>query len=407
VAGFNLGEYLSGRVDAGAWKVEVFANRQLERAVQRQFNRPTIVRTPPAPGRGTAPLLQVMWPDPLPSPAALLDDLGKDIAEAVKFYEKINGPFPYERLSVAQIPGSFGQGWPGLLYLSTLSFLTRTQHTRVGIGRRTQVQFTELVPPHEVAHQWWGSVVGWSSYRDQWIHEGIANYLALLYVNTKTPGDKELAWWLDTYRKELVERNPATDTIPHELGPLTLGYRLRTSKAPGGFTQVVYAKGTWIFHMLRMQLRDASAKDPDARFTQLLLSLVKDYRYRPLTNEDLQRAVEKVMTGEMDLEGGRSMDWFFDQWVRNTGIPKYSVAFTVKPQGDRFVVRGKLKQSGVPENFIAPVPLYAPRAMPGAKPALLGVVVASGPETSFSFTTRSTPKKILIDPNMTLLCLTE
>src|SRR5438445_10110278 len=39
---------------------------------------------------------------------------------------------------------------------------------------------------------------------------------------------------------------------------------------------------------------------------------------------------------------------FFDQWVRSTGIPRYSVEFTVRPQANGFLVRGTLKQSGVP-----------------------------------------------------------
>jgi hypothetical protein len=67
-------------------------------------------------------------------------------------------------------------------------------------------------------------------------------------------------------------------------------------------------------------------------------------------------------------------------------------------------VRGKLYQDNVPRSFIAPVPLYT-----GANPAhatLLGVVVASGPETSFHFITPAEPHKILIDPQMTLLCVT-
>lgn len=405
VVGFNLGEYVSGEVKTDRWKVEVYANRQLERAVLSQFNRPVIVQ--PVPGRSRVPggLPVVVWPDPPPSPAAVLGRVAQDITDAIRFYEELNGPFPFEKLAVAQIPGSFGQGWPGLLYLSTLSFLSPAQQTRAGIGKRTQAQFTELVPPHEVAHQWWGNIIGWASYRDQWIQEGLANYLALLYVNSKTPGDAELTWWLETYRKELTEKDPALGAPPEELGPLTLGYRLRTSKAPGGFTQVVYAKGTWVMHMLHQMLKEPGARDPDARFRQLLANILKKYRYREFSTEDFQREVEALMTREMDLEGGRSMDWFFDQWVRGTGIPRYSVEFTVRPGGapDRFVVRGKLKQEGVPGSFIAPVPIYAPRT--GAKPVLLGTVITSGPETSFQFTTRTRPRKLLIDPYLTLLCL--
>ncbi|MBI1739112.1 MAG: hypothetical protein HYR58_07680 [Acidobacteria bacterium] len=336
------------------------------------------------------------------------------------------GPFPFERLAVAQIPGSFGQGWPGLLYLSTLSFLTPTDQSRAGIGRRTQDQFSELVPIHELAHQWWGNVVGWGSYRDQWIQEGLANYLALMFAESRQPG--ELAARLENYRSDLTAKENGSEA-PDEIGPLALGYRLRSSKSPGGYAQLVYPKASWAFHMLRMMLRQSGAppvakksgatkspevsREPDERFEKLMQTLLTNYRHRALTTADLQREVEKVMTPEMDLEGSKktpgrpgAMDWFFDQWVGGTGIPKYKVEFDVKPAGERFLVRGKLKQSGVPVSFIAPVPLYSPGTV-GGKPVLLGTVVTNGEETPFLFTVRTAPKKLLIDPNLTLLCQTE
>ena len=184
-----------------------------------------------------------------------------------------------------------------------------------------------------------------------------------------------------------------------------MGSWLRSSLSPAAYNHVVYGKGAWVFHMLRMMLRDPAAKDPDARFAAFLRGLLEEFRHKPLTNLALQRAVEKVMTPAMDLEGSRSMEWFFDQWVSNTGIPRYKVEFDVRQRGERFLVRGKLKQAGVLETFTAPVPLYAPRA--GAKPLLLGTVVTTGAETPFEFTLSFRPRRLLIDPNNTLLCVVE
>jgi hypothetical protein len=95
------------------------------------------------------------------------------------------------------------------------------------------------------------------------------------------------------------------------------------------------------------------------------------------------------------------MDWFFDQWVRGTGIPRYEVEFKVVPQGQTFVVRGTLKQSAVADHFLARVPLYA--AGPSGKPVLLGAVITGAPSTPFHFTSRVNPKRVLIDPNQTVL----
>ena len=168
---------------------------------------------------------------------------------------------------------------------------------------------------------------------------------------------------------------------------------------------MIYGKGAWVIHMLREMLRQPGAKNPDARFTALLHTLATKYAYRALSTADLQHEVEAVMTPAMDLEGGRSMEWFFEQWVRGTGIPHYRVEFSVHPSDKGYLVRGKLFQEGVPHSFVAPVPLYASQG--GAHNAPLGVVVATGPETSFHFTTLSEPHKIVVDPQMTLLCITQ
>jgi aminopeptidase N len=167
----------------------------------------------------------------------------------------------------------------------------------------------------------------------------------------------------------------------------------------------VYGKGAWVFHMLRVLLRDPEAADPDARFTRLLKTLVSDYRHRGLSTAALQREIEKIMTPAMDLEEDGSMDWFFDQWVRGTEIPKYLVTYKATLQGNRYVVRGTLKQEGVSGVFTAPVPLYAETGR--SQRTLLGTVVTSGGETAFRFTTRALPKRILIDPEMTLLAVTQ
>ncbi len=406
VAGFNLGDYATATAEAGDVKVDLYANRQLELAVLERFPKPVILPPglPSLKGQRSMSPVPLSVPEPPPSPATVLRQLGMDIAEAARFFEQYNGPFPYSRLEVSQIPGTFGQGWPGLLYLSTLSFLSPAAHRRAGISERAQEHFTEIVPFHEVAHQWWGNVVSWDNYRDQWIEEGLANYIALLYADTRKNPAHALNAWLERYRRELTAKEPDADGPADDAGPLALGYRLQSSRSPEAFVRVVYGKGTWVFHMLRMMLREpADGAGADARFIQLLRALLETHRYGALSTEDLQRAVEKMMTPAMALEGGHSMDWFFDQWVRSSGIPRYSVKFTARPHAGGFLVRGSLTQSGVPETFLAAVPLYAAAAT--GKPVRLGTVVTSDTETSFQFVSRIPPKRLLIDAQLTLLCM--
>ena len=408
VAGFNLGDYAFAVFAAGGHSVEVYANRMLEQVLNNRLGSSSFdVPSMPSPygpeGQRATKLMQIL-PIVPPSPADALKQLGRDIDSSIRFYENYSGPFPFQKLGVSQIPGTFGQGWPGLLYISTFSFLPPAMQQRAGLSESGQEHFTELVPFHEVAHQWWGNVVGWSAYRDQWIDEALANYMALLFADNQKNANHSLRLWLTRYRQRLVEKLPGAEQPPSEIGALDLGTRLTSSKSPEGFEQVIYAKGSWVIHMLREMLRQPGAKDPDARFVALLHTLAGKYAYRALSSADLQREIEAVMTPGMDLDGAHSMEWFFEDWVRGTGVPHYRVEFSVHHSEKGFIVRGKLFQTGVPRSFIAPVPIYANS---GGHSTQLGVVIAAGPETSFHFATQSAPNKITIDPRMTLLCVSD
>jgi hypothetical protein len=430
VVGFNLGDYAIASLSISSYGIDVYANRQLEQSVSNRIQRvPDLTPTMPALPSATS-RLEIPGPGiPAPNPADAMKQLGREIDSSVHFYETFSGPFPFSKLSVSQIPGTTAQAWPGLLYLPTFSYLPPEAQHRAGLSTSVQEHFSDLAPFHEVAHQWWGNLVGWSSYRDQWICESIANYLAVLFANTQKNPEHTLRVWMERFRQSLVTKPPearasgavpanpdspisgfalanpdSNDDRPADVGALTLGNRLDSSRSPEAYQQVVYAKGTWVIHMLREMLRQPGSKTPDARFQALLRHLVWKYSYRALSTADFQREVEAVMTPAMDLEGGRSMDWFFDQWVRGTGVPHYHLEFTVVPTEKGFSIRGKLFQSEVPRSFIAPVPLYF---NDGGRSVYLGTVNTIGPETSFHFNAAVAPHKLLIDPQLTLLCTTD
>ncbi len=406
VAGFNLGDYRVNTVDSAGAKINVYANSQLEEALEtRTTNRTIHTPVPQQDKQGVVhPMLDgsVTTPNPSPNPAAILHQFGEEIAQAVQFFGRFSGPFPFDHLEVSQIPGTSGQGWPELLYLPTYSFLSTESQRRIGLNKVVQEHFTEIVPYHEVAHQWWGNLVAWHSYRDQWISEGIANYVALMYAESRKDSEHALSIWLDRYRDGLTSNIQGKEDPVDSTGPLILGYRLSSSLNPDGYDDLTYAKATWVFHMIRMMLRNPQGKDPDERFAALLRSLAESHRFGFLTTGDLQSALEKVMLPAMNLEGDRSMAWFFDQWVRGTGIPHYKVEFKTQQSGNEYVVKGSLLQLGVPSNFLETVPLYAQNGM--GKPELLGRVNTTGEKTSFRFIARSAPKRILVDPLQTLLC---
>lgn len=394
VAGFNLGEYAVQSFH-GTPLIQLFANQQLEQSIAAQLHQYS---------GGELPQVDRAFPL-LPNPAAVLKQLGTKLIDSVHYYEDLNGPFPFHELDVSQIPGSFGQGWPGLLYLTTFVFLPPQAQQQVGLSEHTQEQVQELVPFHEVVHQWWGNLQVPASYRDVWIEEAMADYQSLMYDEKRNSSKHPLQEWLLRYRDALLAKEPETGKTVEQSGPLDFGYRVDSSKSPDAYRVIIYEKGAWVMHMLRMMLRDPRRKDPDARFEELLRNTLEDHRFQTLSTAQLEREVQRLMTPSMDLENSRSMDWFFDQWVRQTGIPEYSLSFSVHPGKTYSLIEGSLEQHDVPDIFTERVPIYAASA-PG-KTLFLGSVVTTGPTTAFRFTARFRPSKLIIDPEHTILCRTK
>jgi hypothetical protein len=400
VAGFNVGNYESFALKTGRVEIEVFANRALEPelAPKPQVIPAEIMRQVLRPGQA-GPIVGIIPPRPPAQPGAeaSLERLARDVARGISFYEELFGPFPYSRLAISQIPGRFGQGWPGLLYLSTFTFLPPEEQERMGMTRPGAEFFFEIMPLHETAHQWWGTMIGWKSYRDQWLIEALCVYGELMVMERFQPERKQLSAWLGRYRNDLLTKLGEDDPA-EAAGPLSLGYRLASSRSPQAYRTIVYEKGPWVFHMLREMMRDPDGSD--RRFARMLRQLTEQSHYRLISTTDLQKAVEKHMTPLMMVEGRRSMDWFFDQWIYGTGIPQYRVEATTRAKDGAYQIRGKLFQERVPDTFTMPVALYADLQ---GKLAKLGYVVTNGRETPFRFTLKSKPRRILADPYRTIL----
>ena len=239
-------------------------------------------------------------------------------------YSQMLGPYPYSTLSLTQRPGMESQGWPGLIFLSSYVYLTAEERAALKLPVGDDVLFAEVMMPHELAHQWFGDQVSWASYHEQWLLEALANYCALLLLERSKAADVQLM--LDTYRSFLATKSK--DGQPNvEAGPVTLGIRLSSSKFPEGYEIITYGRGTWLIHMLRTMLRDASRtpENPngdDTVFLSILRNLVQRHQGRELTNAAFEKAFEEVLPRSLWFEGHQSLDWFFDGWVNGTAFPE-------------------------------------------------------------------------------------
>jgi aminopeptidase N len=325
---------------------------------------------------------------PLPDPKARLAALADEIGSAMEFMSSNFGPPPLKTLTVSPIPGAFGQGFPGLLYLSTLAYLNPNE---LPMPVRTESQrrfFSELLHAHEVAHQWWGNLVTSVSYQDEWLMEALANYSALLFLE-KRKGRRALEEVLDEYRQHLVAQTPDGKTI-ESAGPIVWGTRLNSSQSPGSWRVIMYEKGAWIVHMLRVRLGDAA-------FMKMLNAVAQRNRYGSVTTDGFRKlAAEFVPAGSDD----KKLENFFEQWVYGTGIPQLKLEHSVRGKAPRVRVAGSIKQSDVNEDFSVTVPVEM--QLPGKRTSTKWVRTASEPVT-FAAEVNQAPLKIAIDPYTVLM----
>lgn len=278
-------------------------------------------------------------------------------ALAVQLYTDYFGPSSFTHLQITQQTAcNFGQAWPGLVWVPICYYFDTTVRHQLGMdwGDRG---YWKVVTPHEVAHQWWGHTVGFSSTRDQWMSEGFADMSASLYLSMIEKDPKKfVAFWNDE-RQLLLERD-AQGFRAIDAAPLTMGYRANNSRTGGVTRRLIYPKGAYVLHMIRMMMYDRT--NGDKLFKETMQDFVSTYRGKAATTEDFKATVEKHMTRGMDLAGNHKMDWFFEQYVYGTGISQYSFHVSLEPTPDgKTHMKGELTRTGVPDTWKDLVPLYA------------------------------------------------
>jgi hypothetical protein len=404
LAGFNLGRYERATARSGEVIVDAYAARKMEKSFPRSTE---VLISPPEIGRPAGTPRPALQQHLVPSPARNAQEVADTGARAVEFFSHLFGPYPYSSLELTQMPGRMSQGWPGLVFLSSYAFLTPEEATELS-RNPLDGAMNRLTLPHEIAHQWWGDLVGWRTYRDQWISEALANYSALMMMETEKPGEVRLI--LERYREQLLEPNKNGETL-RDAGPVSLGLRLNSSHFPNGYEAVSYGRGTWLLHMLRHMLLNAEAKqaghagnvrwESEEPFVRALRKVRERYAGKAITTHELFAVFEEDLPRSLWYEGRKSLDWFVQGWVEGAALPHYrvqNVRFVKKANGTEVV--GMIAQKDAPQDLVSAVPVFA---VTEGKPLLLGTVLADGPETPFHFAVPAGTKKVVLDAYQTML----
>jgi hypothetical protein len=390
-AGFNLGNYEQTSISRGGYTVEVYANRTVESALQP---RPKEIEVPPLPQLSRQNRRPEMAPlnieKPPPDPKARLRELATEVTAALEFMSSYFGPPPLKTLTVSPIPGGFGQGFPGLLYLSTMSYLDPKDRPAAVRNSRHETFYSELLQAHETAHQWWGNLVTSAGYQDDWLMESLANYSAMLYVE-KRRGRKTVDTLLDQYKDHLLTKTDDGRSL-ESMGPIVWGTRLYSSQAPEAWKSITYEKGSWIMHMLRARMGDEN-------FLRMLGQVVARYRYKRLSTEQFRALAAEFLPPKSP---DPKLENFFEQWIYGTGIPTLRMTQSTTGKAPAVKVKGTISQSDVDEDFSALVPVEA--QLPGKHSVTCWVQTSAEP-VPFTMDLKQPPLKIVLDPSNSILAI--
>ncbi len=230
---------------------------------------------------------------------------------------------------------------------------------------------------HELAHQWFGDWVTTKSWGHLWLNESFADYFECLWWEDYYGGDDFIVH-LDEVRDgyfEEAEKHYKRPIVTHKF-----------VDAEDMLDSHTYNKGCGVLHMLRSVLGDAPWwKGIDHYLHKHALSNVE--------TTDFKIALEEAT--------GKSLDWFFDEWLYHAGHPEFEVSWSYDDKAKQ--VELKVKQTHKVEGD---VPLFK---MPVTLEFATGdrvwrqTVQVEKAEHAFRIAAPQRPRMILFDPDGTLL----
>jgi aminopeptidase N len=198
----------------------------------------------------------------------------------MELYQELIGPYPFNELDVVATPTRAGGiEYPGLIVIA------QSLYDQSG-------GFFELATVHEVAHQWWYSLVGNDQLDEPWLDEALTQYTSMLYYE-KRYGEQAAARVRAAYFEGPYEQLAPDDRAL----PIGMPVAAYSNQLYGA---IVYGKGPLFFHALRLRLGDAA-------FLRSLQAYANAYRYEVAYPDDLVDTVERV--------AGVEIDDLYEEWV--------------------------------------------------------------------------------------------
>jgi hypothetical protein len=230
------------------------------------------------------------------------------INDALKYYSKWYGEYPYSNCTAVASPG-FGAGG-GMEY-----------PTITNIGPTNNDFMLEMVIMHEVGHNWFYGMLGFNERRYPWLDEGINSFSETRYMDTKYGDEAKLYKFIsdDPKIEKILGIGHLTYPSYHELFyrflasinqdmPANLHSIEYDMKNYGG---ILYSKTSRIFwHLYHYMGKE--------EFDNTMQQFFDKWQYRHPGPDDLRAHFEKS-TGE-------DLSWVFDEFIGTTKKMDYKVA---------------------------------------------------------------------------------
>jgi hypothetical protein len=190
-------------------------------------------------------------------------------AQALELFTEIYGPYPYADYRVAETEFGGGMEFTGLTFLGSGFYAEYDGTTR-----------TPLIPltAHEVAHQWFYSLVGNDQITEPWLDEAPAEYSAYLFYERYLPDDTDW-WWFYA-----VDQWTPTGNVDSIL------FLFRDDSRP--YYDAVYRRGAQFMRDLRETMGDPA-------FFGFLAEYQRRYAYRLATSRDFFALVQEYTTADL------------------------------------------------------------------------------------------------------------
>jgi len=268
-------------------------------------------------------------------------------SELIAFFEDLYGTnFPWVKYDQIIVPGIDGGAE------STSATL---------LGRRV-IQYeregdkgaSDWLLAHEIAHQWWGNLIGYRDWTHAWLAESFATHGEYLFILDDLGADEGALYFLEyknSYLKEAQDEY-IRPVVTH-----------MWDKPNDMFDQHSYEKGGIVLNMFQ----DLVGEDT---FKKILNSFLATHAYSNVTTVDFFETVRQVT--------GKDYSWFFDQWLLSPGHPVLDVSYIWDKR--RELLTMKVEQT---QDTSAGVPVFR-------LPIKIGITTRAGKQVESVWLTKKT-----------------